>query len=291
MKRVIMMAINIDQLVEVTVNELQTQLLASPDISEQEIRNIAKSCYLHAFYQTDNAQEQARLWRRLGAKVHPDKLKSGALYDYLAPGNVNILQQVLNDFRSEEQLVNREETLKIILKQVNSITLKTGNQGLSFETIKLPYEIDERQLNPLINLLEKQNTPIALLTCGLLLEGRIPNHCADEKEDLSGYLEKRTHDAISFYVKAAQSNALKSTVGFLLWELNTITDFESVRMRLSEFELLPPTDFISQYSHFKAPTQTLNPSVLYKGSPLFFQFKNEKESAEEENLEISKKPK
>jgi len=110
----------------------------------------------------------------------------------------------------------------------------------------LPIELNEYRLNQFVALLEKVNTPLSLLLCGFLLEGRIPNS-ADEKEDLSAYMEKRIHDAISFYEQILMHpspekqdiKCIKPLVEFLLWEIKTLSNTPSVINRLKAYHFSP----------------------------------------------------
>jgi hypothetical protein len=84
------------------------------------------------------------------------------------------------------------------------------------------FNIDEKTLSILIQQLEKKATPMAYLVCGLLLEGYIENTVAvdrypggEKSEAYQAYMEKRSHDAITFYAKASSDSALKKVTDIL----------------------------------------------------------------------------
>jgi hypothetical protein len=53
------------------------------------------------------------------------------------------------------------------------------------------------------------------------------------------YRERRAHDAISFYTKAANDAAIKPIAEFLLWEMKTTSPFASIQNRLAQYDVTP----------------------------------------------------
>ncbi|WP_298627262.1 leucine-rich repeat domain-containing protein [uncultured Legionella sp.] len=140
-------------------------------------------------------------------------------------------------------------TLEHLLCLVESEILnkeKIDKFSFNKKELQISVQLNEYRLNQFIALLEKMNTPLSLLLCGFLLEGRIPNH-VEEKEDLSTYMEKRLHDAISFYEKILihpskeeqVTKCIKPLAEFLLWEIKTVSDTPSVINRLKAYCISP----------------------------------------------------
>lgn len=117
------------------------------------------------------------------------------------------------------------------------------------ETHSLAIPINEIRLVELIHVLENSQKPIAYLACGLLLEGRfeteMPTNYLTEtnSKSFTEYMEKRTHDAITFYVRATKDSELRPIVTHLLWNLSMLGSW-SVRYRLSEFSELQPCEHV-----------------------------------------------
>ena len=142
-------------------------------------------------------------------------------------------------WRTLERLLFLVETKILEKEQIDKFSL--GKKEL-----QIPVELNEYRLNQFITILEKMNTPLSLLLCSFLLEGRIPNN-VENKEDLSAYMEKRTHDAIGFYEKILMYptqeeqaiKCIKPLVEFLLWEIKTLSDTPSVINRLRAYSISP----------------------------------------------------
>jgi hypothetical protein len=135
--------------------------------------------------------------------------------------------------------------------------------NLSQET-ELAKEIDEDYLTILIHQLEDKGTPLAYFVCGLLLEGRIandvPERYKDDSEDgvnYRDYLNKRAHDAITYYDKAAEDPVLKPTVDYILWHIKCMDD-ESTRARLARYDVTPPLLCVSSYNLFSHPSAKIS---------------------------------
>ncbi|CAM2924546.1 hypothetical protein [Legionella worsleiensis] len=135
--------------------------------------------------------------------------------------------------------------------------------------------VDEKKLESLVNILEKWNSPLSNLVAGLLIEGRFPG-VIKAKENIQTYWEKRTHDAITFYCKAAANQFCKPIVDCILWEIKTTTTISSVQIRLSQYNLIPSPVDAPAWSSFKA-LRFAFPSI---GSTLFFK----PESISEQNI-------
>lgn len=125
-----------------------------------------------------------------------------------------------------------------LIQQVQSIIDKK-NHILDFKEISLPFEIDELWLNKLIQVLEKQNTPLTSLICALLLQGHINNTVLADEHCMDTYMEKRYHDAIYFYGKAAEDQNLKPIIDFLLWDLKSKTNLNSIVSKLDQADITP----------------------------------------------------
>ena len=149
--------------------------------------------------------------------------------------------------------------------------LRTSTRFPTFNTLKLAEEIDETLLCNYIDFLEKQATPIALFTAALLLDGQIPNHCEEEKNNCDDYIEKRTHDAMTFYIKAAAGDKkLEPLINLLLWEMSTTTNVASLKDRLSCMNLIPPIDFIPSFKEYKTSESRVQRLTLNTTDYSFF---------------------
>ena len=140
-----------------------------------------------------------------------------------------------------------------LLWQVQEIIteiLTQKNITLNFDSIKFAILIDEIVLSKLIGILEQKNNALAYLTCALLLTGEITNYM-DEREgdEIDNHIEKRVHDAIVFYDKAANDNVLKPIIAFFLWHIKTVTDYASVKNKLMQYDVTP-SFFCSSYGFF-----------------------------------------
>ena len=132
----------------------------------------------------------------------------------------------------------------LVEKLVAEVAHLISNQGIArfdFDTIKLPFEIDEKRLNRFISLLEEQNNPIADLICGLLLDGYIEttSDILENCKFYDEYREKRNHDAITFYTKASNDPTIKPIVEFILWTMKTTNLTPSIQNRLALYDVTP----------------------------------------------------
>ncbi len=152
------------------------------------------------------------------------------------PSNVEFICKKVGEFIE----INAHLVEKLVVEIAHLIS-KQGVTRFDFDTIKLPFEIDEKRLNQFIGLLEKQNNPIADLICGLLLEGYIET-TSDILENCNfydRYREKRNHDAITFYTKAAKDSTIKPIVEFILWTMKTTNLTSSIQNRLALYDVTP----------------------------------------------------
>ena len=168
----------------------------------------------------------------------------------------------VNTIRWEGGVIQRPRVQQLV-RNVEDCLLSTKGVP-NFEALPMPEEIDEALLSSYITLLEKKASPIALFTAGLLLEGRIANHCdQEEKANCLAYCEKRDHDAITFYLKAAEAdNRLKPLINFILWEMRTTTEIPSIAERLFCLTIESPREFISTIDNYEAATSTVKTVAL-----------------------------
>ncbi len=152
----------------------------------------------------------------------------------------------VGSIKLDYKIIDRNEYwMEHLWFNVAQLTVKQGIERLAFDTIRLPIEIDGKLLNGCIRELEKLNDPIANLTCGLLLEGQIET-TTDILENCNEYdehREKRNHDAISFYTKAANDATLKPMVEFLLRNMKTTCSSASIQNRLAPYDLVHQDNF------------------------------------------------
>lgn len=145
---------------------------------------------------------------------------------------------------------------------------------ISFEIITYPLQwVTEIRLSRIIEYMESDNSALSLLTCGMLLEGRVPTFVDEDKAP--EYYEKRMHDAITFYVKAYEISGgqpkIKDLIEFILWEIKTTNHFDSVRNRLVRYDINPEclsrwnlsssTCQLPMIRFFRSPNATDNPSI------------------------------
>jgi hypothetical protein len=141
------------------------------------------------------------------------------------------------------------------------------SQQVIFEVISPTLVIDEADLQQLVHILEKQGTPMAYLTAGLLLEGRMGVSVVNAEKDDS-YMEKRIQDAITFYIKAAENPNIKPLVDFILWEIKTTKiEFSSIQQRLAELDINPEKFFDTYASYSKFRQSVVAP--LYRSWGMF----------------------
>lgn len=116
-------------------------------------------------------------------------------------------------------------------------------RGYGFDKMKQLPKIKDGDLNRYMTVLEKNDSSIAYLTGAWLLEGIIKNKIP-EKVVYWRYMEKRLHDAASFYMKASCNVKLKPVIEYFLWELKTSNVYPSIRTRLDSLDISPPDDVL-----------------------------------------------
>jgi hypothetical protein len=142
----------------------------------------------------------------------------------------------------DDQVIHRNGYyVNKLLADVAHLTAKQGMARFAFDAIELPIEIDGNRLNRFIEVLEQKNNPIADFTCALLLEGQIETttDLLYNSSEFDEHIEKRAHDAISFYTKAANDATIKPIAEFLLWEMKTTSPFASIQNRLAQYDVTP----------------------------------------------------
>ena len=117
------------------------------------------------------------------------------------------------------------------------------------------FEIDEIALCRIIEVLEKKKTSTAYLVCAMLLDDSIQNMVRGKgPENQEKYDEKRSHDAVTFYLKSLNnksSPAIQDMISFKLWENKTVGNpAPSLLRRLGEFDIHPPEKFVPHYRLF-----------------------------------------
>jgi len=149
-----------------------------------------------------------------------------------------------------------------LITQVNHI-VNQHESTLNFYSVHFPVDIDETNLSKLISIIEQQSNPLAYLTCGLLLTGDITNSVDPKREgsELDEYSEKRLHDAIRFYNKAAHDPKLKPVIDYLLWDMKTLADYESLKNKLMQYDVTP-AHVLSTYSMFSKRAPVIMPFIL-----------------------------
>ena len=147
-----------------------------------------------------------------------------------------------------------------LLKQVQDV-LDQKEMMLNFNHIHLPKRVDETVLSKLISILEHQGTPLAYFTCALLLDGQIQSYVEEREEQAcDDYVEKRMHDAVNFYDKAAHEQVLKPAVDYFLWHIKTVTASISVKNKLVQYDVTPCV-LVTNYSLFAKRDLVAMPSV------------------------------
>lgn len=146
-------------------------------------------------------------------------------------------------------------TLKLLVPTIHrAVTyMRNFNEWPLFPTIKPPIEITEERLTQIIEMLEAMDGPMAFFThliSGLLLDNQVPVYM--DKDNLA-YREKRQHDAISFYIKAAEDGGIKRIVDCLLWKMQETSQFDSVLNRLSTLNLIPPPGYTPAVKNDQTP--------------------------------------
>ena len=134
-------------------------------------------------------------------------------------------------------------------------------EALSFETIIIPLVIDDALISDFVNTLEKQNTSQALLACGLLLLAEVQLPFPQRMLAMSEYKEKRIHDGITYYIRAAQNPRFRPLVEFLLWEIKTDYSIKSVKSRMAQLDVTPFA-LMTDDSSYDDVKKNLNPVVM-----------------------------
>jgi hypothetical protein len=154
--------------------------------------------------------------------------------------------------------------LKKLVDSVYEEVLKLSHfkkKNLEFNQIEFSVDIDGDRLNRWIERLEMQQHPLADFSCGLLLA----NHIYTTTDILKNckaydeYWEKRCHDAISFYLKAAKEPMLRPILIAFLWNIKFNCSYPSVYQRLDKLDLIPLKSTASLANHglFKSSEKSL----------------------------------
>ncbi|MBA2711408.1 MAG: hypothetical protein H0U57_12560 [Tatlockia sp.] len=222
------------------------------------------------------AAELAQVFAALPASVTTLNLKGNFLNlnDEQLDEIIKALPEGVESVILDDKTIYIDKFLAEQLKtQVRSLCSQKVAAQLRFDTIKLDVEIDETYLNRLVQLLERQNDPLANFACGLLLEGQIET-AADIIDNCSAfdeYMEKRTQDAISFYTKASEDRTIKPIAEFLLWEMKMTSHTPSIQKRLSQYDVTPQStcEAFNQTSKVRTEVSPLlfAHSSLFKPSP------------------------
>lgn len=148
--------------------------------------------------------------------------------------------------------VAREQQAIQLMNKVERLLARNNIAKLVYRFIYPETKITIGQINRLIKTLERHNTPVALLTCGLLLEGRIATYgmAGATRTAINHYLEERTCSAIDYYVAATMFDEPCPIADFILWHIKATTVMPSVKDKLLSYVLLPPTRFIKSYCEF-----------------------------------------
>src|SRR5207237_769035 len=88
----------------------------------------------------------------------------------------------------------------------------------------------------------------------------------DVASAINQYFEKKWHDAITFYDKAARHPKIKPFAEFLLWEIRRKSTIPSVQIRLKAFDLTTGSPFVKTLTAKDQPyvvTPIFNESNLY----------------------------
>lgn len=105
-----------------------------------------------------------------------------------------------------------------------------------FDKLDFPYRIDKKSFFRFIDYLDASNKLLCNFVSGLLLECRLKNIILED-DDNKYCIEKRTHDAITFYMKAAQDkNNLHSLSADILWNIKSTSTISSVKSRLAQYD-------------------------------------------------------
>lgn len=216
-----------------------------------EFGSISKSLMIGRFeYSLDNPQ-QLKNYTGTGKYPIRDHLypykTDQAIYFFATLDTLDVINEYLKKEQPDLTMEDHRYDFwaKQLVAQVQGLTLEIGTSQFAFDTLSLPIEIDDRLLNGCINTLEKLNNPIADLTCGLLLEGWIET-TSDILENCNAYdehREKRYHDAISFYSKAANDATVKPMVDFVLRNMKAQYPIHSVQNRLALYDLAHEDNF------------------------------------------------
>ncbi|PJE11476.1 hypothetical protein [Legionella sp.] len=138
---------------------------------------------------------------------------------------------------------------ELLSQKLREMISKEGVSGICFESIVVPKVIDSNLLEKLIKHYEKEKDGLSSLICGLLLQAKI--RAVEFNNNEPEAVEKRAHDALSFYIKAGNVDPnLRSVVEFLVWELKVTTDFSSVKERINQAHWTPSESYFPSYSFF-----------------------------------------
>lgn len=145
---------------------------------------------------------------------------------------------------------------ELVSQKMRDLISLEGSKNIYFESIVLPKVVDSNLLEKLIKYYEKEKDGLSLLICGLLLQAKIG--AVEFENNRPEAIEKRTHDALSFYLKAGDIDSkLRKIVEFLVWELKVTTDFPSVKERINHAHWVPSESYFPSYSFFQEEPQTI----------------------------------
>jgi hypothetical protein len=138
---------------------------------------------------------------------------------------------------------------ELVSQKMRDLISIEGSQSINFESIVLPKLIDNNLLEKLIKYYEKEKDGLSFLICGLLLQAKI--RAVEFENNKSEAIEKRTHDALSFYLRAGTVDpSLRKIVEFLVWELKVTTDISSVKERINHAHWTPSESYFPSHSFF-----------------------------------------
>lgn len=171
-----------------------------------------------------------------------------------------------------------------VFNTVKNFIANVGIEGLLYQQILPDYCIDESKFSLLINHCTEEYDCFGKLISGLLLQDKIktqhPSRYQGADESYLKYVEKRLHDAVSFYIAARANEQLKDVVDALLWHLK-VTGPNFIRQRLSRYKLEPPATLFPTYKFFR---QEGNLDIKILNDRRFF---NTTQSSDENELENS----
>lgn len=171
-----------------------------------------------------------------------------------------ILASSLSEIEHREIMV---EDAYALYRHILHLIFRAPPDKKNFESISFKKEINTEMLSELLDIYDNWNDSGAYFVAGLLLEGRIIN-ATGKIDNPEAYWEKRLHDAISMYGKAAKDPAFKTVATLMLWTLKTKSTIPSIQMRLSQYELLvPPTNHPERTSLTKPQNSIMRTAMAH----------------------------